>query len=141
MTRISAIFTSLVFLTMLSFGQGSSAQPAAGNQMGQQNQSSGMKDMQGMHGMDNMSDMHGQMMKGMQADLDAMRSNLQKMKDQIDKVSDQSSKEQLQLNIQMWQSFMDDMDKHMAMMKQMMGAHKPASGTTHKHDDASATPK
>ncbi len=69
----------------------------------------------------NMAAMHEQMMKGMQADLDSMRSNLQKMKDQLRKVSDQSTKDQLELNIGMWQTLIEDMDKHMRMMKQMMG--------------------
>lgn len=70
----------------------------------------------------NMAAMHDQMMKNMQADLDSMRSNLQKMKDQLNKVSDQSTKDQLQLNIDMWQTMIDNMDKHMSMMKEMMGA-------------------
>ena len=70
----------------------------------------------------NMAAMHDQMMKSMQADLDSMRSNLQKMKDQLSKVSDQSTKDQLQLNISMWQVLIDNMDKHMTMMKGMMGS-------------------
>jgi len=69
----------------------------------------------------NMSAMHDQMMKSMQADLDSMRSNLQKMKDQLSKVSDPSTKDQLQLNISMWQTMIDNMEKHMTMMKGMMG--------------------
>jgi hypothetical protein len=69
----------------------------------------------------NMSAMRDQMMKNMQADLDSMRSNLQKMKDQLKKVSDQSTRDQLQLNIDMWASQIDNMDKHMTMMKSMMG--------------------
>jgi hypothetical protein len=51
-----------------------------------------------------------------------MRSNLQKMKDQLSKVSDPSTKDQLQLNINMWQNMIDNMDKHMSMMKGMMGS-------------------
>ena len=69
-----------------------------------------------------MAAMHDQMMKSMQADMDSMRSNLQKMKDQLSKVSDPSTKAQLQLNINMWQTMIDNMDKHMSMMKGMMGA-------------------
>ena len=82
-------------------------------------------------------------MKDMQADLDSMRSNLQEMKDQIGKVSDRGTKEQLQLNIDMWQSLIGHMDKHMAAMKKMMSAHKGATsdGTTHEHEHAPATPK
>jgi hypothetical protein len=83
------------------------------------------------------------MMKDMQADLDSMRSNLQEMKDQIGKVSDRGTKEQLQLNIDMWQSLIGHMDKHMAAMKKMMSAQKgaAAAGTTHEHEHAPATPK
>jgi hypothetical protein len=67
-----------------------------------------------------MAAMRDQMMKSMQADLDTMRSNLQRMKDQLSKVSDQSTKDQLQLNISMWQTMIDNMDKHLTMMKGMM---------------------
>ena len=70
----------------------------------------------------NMAAMHQQMMQSLQADLDAMRANLQKMKDQLGKVSDPSTKEQMQLNIDMWQTVLDNIDKHMTMMKQMMGS-------------------
>lgn len=85
----------------------------------------------------NMAAMHDQMMKSMQADLDSMRSNLQKMKDQLNKVSDQSTKDQLQLNIAMWQVLIDNMDKHMTMMKGMMG---PGHGTM-KHGQQPTPPK
>jgi uncharacterized protein YpuA (DUF1002 family) len=77
--------------------------------------------MPGSTGQQNMSAMHDQMMKSMQADLDTMRSNLQKMKDQLKKVSDQSARDQLQLNIDMWTSLLDNMDKHLTMMKSMTG--------------------
>jgi hypothetical protein len=62
---------------------------------------SGMQCMMGQQ--QGMSTMHEQMMKGMQADLDSMHSTLQKMKEQVSKVSDQSIRDQLQLNIDMWQ--------------------------------------
>jgi hypothetical protein len=77
----------------------------------------------------------------MHADLDSMCSKLQKMKDQIGKVSDRATRDQLQLNIEMWQSLVDHMDKHVAAMKKMMNAHEgpPADGTRHEH--APATPK
>ena len=78
--------------------------------------------MMGMHHPHDMSKMHEQMMKDMQSDLDSMRSNLRKMKDQIGKVSDRGTRDQFQLNIDMWQSLVDHMDKHMAAMKNMMGA-------------------
>ena len=85
--------------------------------------------MMGMHHMHDMSKMHEQMVKDMQADLDSMRSNLQKMKDQIGKVSDRATRDQLQLNIDMWQSFVDQMDKHVAAMKKMMNTHEgPPAG-------------
>lgn len=84
-----------------------------------------------------MAAMHDQMMKSMQADLDSMRSNLQKMKDQLSKVSDQSTKDQLQLNISMWQTLIDNMDKHLTMMKGMMG---PGHGMM-MHGGQTPTPK
>jgi len=77
--------------------------------------------MPGNTGQQNMPAMRDHMMKSMQADLDTMRSNLQKMKDQLKKVSDQSTRDQLKLNIDMWTSQIDNMDKHMTMMKSMMG--------------------
>jgi predicted nucleic acid-binding Zn-ribbon protein len=87
--------------------------------------------------------MHEQMMKDMQGDLDSMRSNLQKMKDQVGKVSDRETRNQLQLNIDMWQSFVDHMDKHMDAMKQMTSAHHgpPDDAGKHEHQHAPATPK
>lgn len=93
----------------------------------------------------NMSGMHDQMMKSMQADLDALRANLQKMKDQLSNVKDSATKDQFQLNIQMWQSVVDDMDKHMQMMQHMMGGGMMDHGSMqHKgmqHDHgASPTP-
>jgi hypothetical protein len=41
----------------------------------------------------------------------------------------------------MWQSFVDQMDKHVAVMKNMMNTHKgpPADGAKHEH--APANPK
>jgi TolA-binding protein len=136
MTRISILLFSLVFLGSLSLAQNPSQQPGAGNRMDQKSQTSGM----GMH---EMSNMHEQMMKDMQANLDSMRSNLQEMKDQIGKVSDRSTKDQLQLNIDMWQSLIAHMDKHMAAMKKMVSAHSgpPTDGTKHEHEHSPATPK
>jgi hypothetical protein len=139
MTRMIQIATLLFFLVILgslSLAQNPSQQPGTGNPMDQKSQSSGM----GMH---DMSKMHEQMMNDMQADRDSMRSNLQKMKDQIGKVSDRGTKDQLQLNIDMWQSLIAHMDKHMAAMKKMMSAHggPPTDGTKHEHEHAPATPK
>jgi hypothetical protein len=94
-------------------------------------------DQTGKTGQQNMAAMPDQMMKSMQADLDSMRSNLQKMKDQLSKVSDQSTKDQLQLNISMWQALIDNMDKHMTMMKGMMG---PGHGMM-MHGQQTPTPK
>ena len=72
-----------------------------------------------------------------------MRSNLQKMKDQIGKVSDRGTRDQLQLNIDMWQSLVDHMDKHMDAMKKMRNAHKgpPDDAGKHEHQNAPITPK
>jgi hypothetical protein len=114
-TQIAILLFSLVFLGSLSLAQNPSQEPGTGSRKDQESQTSGM----GMHGMHDMSKMHEQMMNDMQADLDSMRSNLQKMKDQIGKVSDRGTKEQLQLNIDMWQSLIGHMDKHMAAMKKM----------------------
>lgn len=84
-----------------------------------------------------MGAMHEQMMKSMQADLDSMKANLQKMKAQLASVKDQGAKDQLQLNITMWQSLIDNMDKHMQMMKSMMGGpgmHDHGEMGPHDHD-------
>lgn len=142
MTRIATLLVCLVFLGALSLAQNPSEQSGMDPNMGQKSQTSGMG-MRGMHDMHEMSKMHEQMMKDMQADLDSMRSNLQKMKDQIGKVSDRGTKDQLQLNIDMWQSLIGHMDKHMAAMKKMMSAHKgaPTDGTKHEHEHAPPTPK
>jgi hypothetical protein len=78
-----------------------------------------------------MGAMHDQMMKSMQADLDSMKANLQKMKAQLASVKDQGAKDQLQLNIAMWQSLIDNMDKHLQMMKSMMGG----PGMMHDHGE------
>ena len=82
--------------------------------------------------------MHEQMMKNMQADLDSMKANLQKMKDQLRAIEDPGIREQAQLNIAMWQSLIDNMDKHMQMMKSMMGGqgmgHDHGAMPPHDHD-------
>ena len=144
MTRVvtQTLLFSLVFLGSLSLAQNPSQQPGPGSRKDQESQTSGMG-MTGMHGMHDMSKMHEQMMNDMQADLNSMRSNLQKMKDQIGKVSDRGTKEQLQLNIDMWQSLIGHMDKHMAAMKKMVSAHSgpPTDGTKHEHEHSPATPK
>lgn len=105
MLRMTNIFLALALFISVASAQNAPDQPGMAGKMGQQQ---------------HMAAMHEQMMKGMQADLDSMRSNLQKMKDQLAKVSDPSTKDQLQLNISMWQTLIDNMDKHMTMMKQMM---------------------
>jgi hypothetical protein len=139
MKRIATLLVCLAFVGGLSLAQNAPEQPGTGSSMSQ-DQTPGTG-MMGMHHMHDMSKMHEQMMKEMQADLDNMRSNLQKMKDQIGKVSDRATRDQLQLNIEMWQSFVDQMDKHVAAMKKMMNTHKgsPADGAKHEH--APATPK
>jgi len=67
--------------------------------------------------------MHEEMMKGMQADLDAMKATLQQMKGQMDKVNDPAVRQQMQWNAELWGKMLDNMDKHMAMMKHMMESH------------------
>jgi peptidoglycan hydrolase CwlO-like protein len=89
---------------------------------------------------DQMAAQHEQMMKGLQADVDSMKANLQKMKAQLGSVKDQSTKDQLQLNITMWQTFIDNMDKHLQMMKSMggpghdHGEHGAMGPHDHDHD-------
>ena len=126
MKRIATLLLCLAFLGALSLAQNPPEQPGTGGRMSQ-DQTSGTG-MMGMHHTHDMSKMHEQMMKDTQNDLDNMRSNLRKMKDQIGKVSDRGTRDQLQLNIDMWQSLVDHMDKHMAAMKNMMGAHKGPPG-------------
>jgi len=104
MTRIATLSICLLFLGSSSLAQNPPEQSGMDHNMPQKSQTSGT-DRRGMHGMHEMSKMHEQMMKDMQTDLDSMRSTLQKMKDQIGKVSDRGTKDQLQLNIDMWQSF------------------------------------
>jgi hypothetical protein len=99
------MFLALALFTVLAPAQNPPGQPGMAGKTGQQQ---------------NMAAMHDQMMKSMQADLDSMRSNLQKMKDQLNKVSDQSTRDQLQLNISMWQTLIDNMEKHMTMMRGRM---------------------
>ena len=138
MARIATLLFCLVFVGSLSLAQNPPEQPGIGSPMSQ-DQAPG-KGMMGMHHMHDMSTMHEQMTKDMQTDLESMRSNLQKMKDRIGKVSDRGTRDQLQLNIGMWQSLIDHMDKHMAAMKKMMSAPKgpPADGTKHEPEH---TPK
>jgi hypothetical protein len=115
-----------LFFGVLSWAQNAPEQPGVGSGMGQ-DQAPGTG-MMGMHHRHDMSKMHEQMMTDMQGDLDSMRSNLQKMKDQISKVSDRGTRDRLQLNIDMWPSFVDHMDRHMDAMKQTMSAHHGPPG-------------
>jgi hypothetical protein len=138
--RIATLLVCLAFLGALSLAQNAPEQPGTGSRMSQ-DQTPGTG-MMGMHHKHDMSKMHEQMMKDMQADSDSMRFNLQKMKDQIGKVSDRGTRDQLQLNIDMWQSLIDHMDKHMDAMKKMMGAHKgpPDDAGKHEHHQSSSEP-
>ena len=72
----------------------------------------------------------------MQGDLDSMRSNLQTMKEQIGKVSERGTRDQVQLNIDMWQSLLDHMDKHMDEVKKMMAVHHWPPDGAGKHEHA-----
>lgn len=81
--------------------------------------------------------MHQQMIKSMQADLDSMKANLQKMKDQLANIEDPGTRGQAQLNIAMWQSLIDNMDKHLQVMKSMMGGpgmHDHRTMGPHEHE-------
>jgi hypothetical protein len=86
------------------------------------------------HPMGGMAD-HEQMMRQMQASLDGMKANLQKMKDGIAGVNDQATRDQLQLNIDLWQACIDNMDHHMHMMGMMMehGPMHRGKGMEHHH--------
>lgn len=66
------------------------------------------------------SGMHDQMMKDMQENLDTIHATVQKMKDQLAKVADVSTRDQLRLNISLWESTVGDMEKHMHMMQSMI---------------------
>jgi peptidoglycan hydrolase CwlO-like protein len=107
MVRPMSIFLALVLVSSVALAQSAPNQSGMSGHMAQQQK---------------MSAMHDEMMKSMQADLDNMKNNLQKMKDQLGKVSDQGTKDELQANIDMWQSVISHMDKHMSMMKEMMGS-------------------
>ena len=141
MKRIATLLVCLIILAASSFAQNPPEQPGTGGRLSQ-DQTPGMGTM-GMHHMHDMSKMHDQMMKDMQGDLDRLRANLQKMKDQIGKVSDRGARDQLQLNIDMWQSLIDHTEKHMDAMKKMMSVHKgpPGDRARHEHEEAPAVPK
>lgn len=134
MKRVATLFAFLVLFGSLSLSQNPPAPREPDSSVGQTSEPSAM----GMHPMHDMSKMHDQMMKDMQADSDNMRANLQKLKDQIGKVSDRATRDQLQLNIEMWQSLIDHMDKHMTEMKNMMSAHQ---GPKHDQEHPPAAPK
>ena len=122
MLRLTSIFLASILIVPFTVAQNPPNQSGAGKMERQQK----------------MSAMHEQMMKDMQTDLDSMRANLQKMKDQLSKVTDQSTKDELQVNIDMWQSLINNMDKHMSMMKQMMG---PGHGMMMHKDHNMSAPK
>jgi septal ring factor EnvC (AmiA/AmiB activator) len=103
MRRLTIILFATALAASVALAQNPPARPGMGSQMGQQ------------------QNRHEQAMKNMQADVDSMQANLKKMKEQLGKVSDQPTKDQLQLNIDMWQSLIDNMNKHLTVMKQMMG--------------------
>lgn len=100
MIRILGLFLTLLMATSSALAQGGDKPPAHHPQAGA---------------------MHDQMMKDMQANLDTMRATVQKMKDQLTKVTDASTRDQLQLNISLWEATVSDMDQHMKMMQSMMG--------------------
>ena len=138
MKPIPTLLLCMVFLGTLVVAQNSPETDTRTSQ--NQTQGTGVMGTNHMH---DMSKMHEQMMKDMQSDLDNMRSNLQRMKDQIGKVSDRGTRDQLQLNIDMWQSLIDHTDKHMEAMKKMMSRPQgpPGDGAKHEHQHAPATPK
>jgi hypothetical protein len=140
MTRIATMLVCLVFLAAVGVGQNPPEQTGRDSHMAQESQNC---DMMGTHDRHDARGMHEQMMKDMQSDLDGMRSNLQKMKDQIGKVENRGMRDQLQLNIDMWQSMIDHMDKDMGMMKKMMGPRESGRRDVDKldHEHAPATPQ
>jgi len=116
MKRIVEVAVLMVLSCMLALAQNTPAQGGMTQDKGQP--------MSGMQGMEKMRTMHEQMMKDMQTDLDAMKATLGQMKGQLSKVSDSSVHQQLQWNVDLWQKMLDNMDKHMAIMKQMMESHQ-----------------
>jgi hypothetical protein len=95
---------------------------------------------EGHHPMGGMQD-HQQMMKQMQASIDGMKATLQKMKDNLANVKDQTTKDQLQLNIDLWQSLIDNMDRHMHMMGDMMEHGPMHHGEGMQHKEKAAEPQ
>jgi hypothetical protein len=140
MTRIAMMVVCLVLFVAVGLAQNPPGQTGKDSHMGQDSENCGMM---GMHDRHDGRGMHEQMMKDMRGDLDGMRSNLQKMKDQIGKVTDRGMRDQLQFNIDMWQSMIDHMDKNMGMMKKMMGPHEGGrrDGDKHDHEHAPAAPQ
>jgi hypothetical protein len=104
------------FAVLLAAG---SARAQSGHDMSGHDDQKKDHDHQAAAGHDQMGAMHEKMMKEMQADMDGMKANLQKMKDLSAKTNDPAAKEQLQLNISMWQSMIGNMEKHMHMMNTM----------------------
>lgn len=106
MIRLTITLFTITLAASVLLAQNQPGQPGMGGRMGPQQ---------------NPGAMHEQMIQNMQANLDSMQANLKKMKDQLSKVSDQSTRDQMQLNINMWQSLIDNMNKQLTMMKQMPG--------------------
>lgn len=68
--------------------------------------------------MDGMKD-HDHAMEQMHANLDAMQTTLQRMKAGLAGIKDQATRDQMQLNINLWQSMLDNMSEHLKMMEGM----------------------
>lgn len=115
MEKVTKAFVFATLTCMLITAPTARAQDEMGQAKGQQ---------MSKQNMDKMRAMHEEMMKGMQADLDSMKATLEQMKGQLGKVSDAAVHEQLQWNVDLWQKMLDNMDKHMTMIKQMMESHK-----------------
>ncbi len=90
--------------------------------MGTMGQDQGSQNPQ-MQNMGQMRAMHEEMMKNMRADVDSMKATLQQMQNQLGTVSDTSVHQQLQWNVDLWQKLLNNLDKHLAMMNQMMNSH------------------
>ncbi len=68
----------------------------------------------------------------MHASLDHMQTTLQRMKTGLAGIKDQATRDEMQLNIDLWQSLLDDMSEHMTTMEGMH--HDMGMGGKHHGD-------
>jgi hypothetical protein len=133
-----AFLSASVAVAQAAGGQDPAHHPPAGHDQAQHHPPGPGGDHHPMGGMQD----HEKMMKEMQASMDGMKANLQKMKDGLATVKDQATHDQLQININLWQSLIENMDHHMHMMGAMMehGGMQHGKGMEH-HGGPGMKPK